>query len=150
MDALTGQEVVSEISTRLRQRFSQTELAKIYKDKPVQSFVTPCAFIHSIETSHISDVGKYAWWYHLLDIRCHPSKTCTGVHSWGRQLGPIICDCIQQINISGQVVNSREVSWRVENDVLHVFVSYKYRVIRVSDDKGPTMETLLYDNKVIT
>lgn len=145
---LTGQEVESDIAIRLRNKFSQDVFSKIYKDKPVQSIVTPCAFIHSIETTMTSEIGEYAWWNHLIDIRCHPGKLCTNIHSWARTLAPQICDCVQQLTINEQPVKCKEVSWRVENDVLHVIVSYKYRVIRVIDEEEPSMETLIYKQQL--
>lgn len=148
MDALNGGEVVSYISATLRSRFSQTEFAKIYKDKPVQSMVTPCIFIHSVETSHDSDIGNYGWRTDFIDIRCHPSKLCTNVHSWARKIGPIICDCVSKVTISGQPVKAKSISWRVEDNVVHITASYRYRVIAVSDYTGPVMEELIIGESV--
>ena len=147
MAALTGQEVVSELATLLRSRFSLTEFAKIYKDKPVQSMVTPCIFIHSVETTHTPDMGNYAWWDHLIDIRCHPGKLCTDIHTWARSLGPIIVNCVERITINGQQVKSKDVSWKVENGVLHVFTAYKYRVMRILEEV-PDMQTLSYGERI--
>lgn len=148
MNALKGEEVVSYISKTLRARFSEEDIAKIYKNKPVQSMTTPCIFIHSVETSHDSDVGNYAWWTDIIDIRCHPSKLCTNVHSWARKIGPIICDCVSKVTISGQPVKAKSISWRVEDNVVHITASYRYRVIAVSDYTGPVMEELIIDESV--
>lgn len=41
MSALTGQEVVSAISAKLRNRFTTSQIAEIYKDKPVQQMALP-------------------------------------------------------------------------------------------------------------
>lgn len=147
MAALTGQEVVSALSKKLRTRFSVAEFAEIYKDTPVQSMKTPCIFIHSIETTHIPDTRNYAWWDHLIDIRCHPGRMCTNIQTWARSLGPMIVDCIQHITVSNRVVKARNITWRVEDNVLHVITSYKYRVVEV-DDPAPHMETLAYGQKI--
>ena len=147
MTVLTGQEVVSAIATQLRSRFSEQEFAKIYKDKPVQSMVTPCAFIHSVETSHTADIGNYAWWNETIDIRCHPGKMRTDVSTWARTLGPMIVNCVERISISGQQVKAFNMRWRVEDNVLHVYGSYKYRVKRMTEQEV-LMQTLKYGQTI--
>lgn len=147
MTALTGQEIVSEIAVRLRGRFSDKEFAEIYKDKPVQSMKTPCIFIHSIETEHTPELRRYAWWNHTIDIRCHPGKMRTDVHTWARSLGPMILDCVSHLTVDGQQVKALSASWRVEDDVLHVIVNYRYRVMQKSEEV-PDMQTLTYGGRL--
>lgn len=147
MDALTGQEVVSELATRLRSRFSFDEFAVIYKDKPVQSMKTPCIFIHSVETIHTPDLRNYAWWDEVIDIRCHPSRMRTDIYTWARSLGPIILDCVSNITVSGQRVKTRDATWKVEDGVLHVIVKYGFRVLHKSEDV-PDMQTLTYGERI--
>lgn len=147
MAALTGQEVVSELARRLRGRFSDKEFAEIYKDKPVQSMKTPCIFIHSVETIHTPELRNYAWWDHVLDIRCHPSKMRTDIHTWARSLGPIIIDCVCNLTIDGQRVKAKNATWRVEDDVLHVTVTYSYRVMQKLEEV-PDMQTLTYGERI--
>ena len=147
MATLTGQEVVSEIGKRLRTRFSENEFAEVYKDKPVQSMKTPCIFLHSVETSHTPDMGRYAWWDHIIDIRCHPGRMQTNVHTWARNLGPMILSIVSKIDVAGQQIKVRDASWKVEDDVLHVIVKYKYRVIATADDV-PDMQTLTYGERI--
>lgn len=147
MAELTGQEVVSDIAQRLRRRFSDTQIAEIYKDRPVQSMKTPCIFIHSVETIHTPDRGPYAWWDHIIDIRCHPDRMRTSIHTWARSLGPMIIDCVSRITVSDQQVRASSATWRVEDDVLHVIVKYRYRVVQTGDEV-PDMQTLTYGEKI--
>lgn len=147
MAALTGQEVVSELARRLRGRFSDREFAEIYKDKPVQSMKTPCIFIHSVETTHTPELRNYAWWDHILDIRCHPSKMRTDIHTWARSLGPMIIDCVCNLAVDGQQVRAKNATWRVEDDVLHVIVTYGYRVMQKLEEV-PDMQTLTYGERI--
>lgn len=147
MAALTGQEVVSEIATRLRARFSKKEIAEIYKDKPVQSMATPCIFIHSVETTHTPQMRGYAKWDYILDIRCHPSKMRTNIHTWARGLAVMILDAIETLTVLNQPVKAKEVSWRVEDDVLHVLVNYGFRVQRTPEEI-PDMKTLTYGERI--
>lgn len=147
MDALTGQEIVSELATRLRNRFSEKEFAEIYKDKPVQSMKTPCIFIHSVETIHTPDLRRYAWWDHIIDIRCHPGRMQTNIQTWARSLGPMIVDCVARVTISEQEVKVKSATWRVEDDVLHVVVNYSYRVLH-KPEEVPDMQTLTYGERI--
>ena len=147
MAALTGQEVVSTIAKRLRSRFSEKEFAEIYKDKPVQSMKTPCIFIHQVETTHTPDLRRYAWWDHIIDIRFHPGRMRTDIHTWSRSLGPVILDCVEYITVADQQVKAKNVTWRVEDDVLHVIVKYSFRVVQTPEDI-PDMETLTYGERI--
>lgn len=147
MAALTGQEVVSNIATRLRSRFSETEFAEIYKDKPVQSMKTPCIFIHSVETTHTPELGNYGWWDHIIDIRCHPGRMQTNIQTWARALGPMIVDCVERITVDNQQVKSRNITWRVEDGVLHVIGTYRFRVVR-KPEEVPDMQTLIYGERI--
>ena len=147
MAVLTGQEIVSELATRLRSRFSEREFAEIYKDTPVQSMKTPCIFIHTVETIHTPDMGKYAWWDNIIDIRCHPGKMATAIDSWARVVGPVIVDCVERITVSNQQVKIKNATWKVEQGVLHVIVKYSFRVVQQPED-APAMETLTYGERI--
>ena len=147
MTALTGQEVVSQIAVRLGSRFSVEEFAEIYKDRPVQSMKTPCIFIHSVETTHTPDIGYYAWWDYIIDIRCHPGRMRTDIQTWARSLAPMIIDCVCKLTISDQQVKAKNATWRVEEDVLHVILTYRFRVMQKSDEI-PDMQTLVYGEKI--
>ena len=147
MAALTGQELVSSIAQQLRSRFSKKEFEEIYKDKVVQSLKTPCIFIHSIETVHTPDMREYAWWDHIIDIRCHPGRMQTNIHTWARTLGPMVMHCVQYVTVCDQTVKAKNMTCRVEDDVLHVTATYSYRVMRQLDEV-PDMETLVYGQRV--
>lgn len=147
MAQLTGQEVVSDIAKRLRSRFSDTEIAEIYKDAPVQSMKTPCIFIHSVETIYTPERGKYGWWDHIIDIRCHPHKMHTAIQTWARSLAPMVVESVSHITVDHQDVRAGSATWRVEDGVLHVIVKYRYRVMYIEDD-APDMQTLAYGKRI--
>ena len=147
MAELTGQETVSDIARRLRNRFSTTEFAEVYKDKPVQSMKTPCIFIHLVESNHDPEGRKYAWWDHTIDIRCHPGRMQTNIHTWASILGPAIVECVEYITIDNQQVRAKNASWRVENDVLHVVFNYRYRVLQKPESVSE-MRTLTYGRRI--
>ena len=147
MAALTGQEIVSALAKSLRNRFSDKEIAEIYKDKPVQSMKTPCIFIHSIETIHTPEMRNYAWWDQVIDIRCHPTKMRTDIHTWARSLAPMIMECASFVAFGDQGFKAKNATWRVEDDVLHVIVTYSYRVMQTLQEV-PDMKTLTYGKRI--
>ena len=55
---LTGQEVISELVTRLRARFTTNQFKEVYKDKPIQGMVLPCIFVESVNTVSTTQIGR--------------------------------------------------------------------------------------------
>ena len=102
---------------------------------------------HSVETTHTPQRGDYAWWGYIIDIRCHPGRMCTNVHTWARSVGPMIVDCIQHVTIDGDRVRAKSATCRVEDNVLHVITNYAFRVVQ-QRDVGPAMETLAYGQRI--
>ena len=147
MSALSGEDVVSAISTNIRSMFSKTELKAIYKNSPVQNIQKPYAFIHQINSEHHNLMKNRANWITMLDIRVHPDDGQTDVQSWARGVALKLIDAINIITISGQPVRARSIEWRVEDNVLHFIVSYAFRVIRIEEDI-PSMENLSYGGRL--
>lgn len=147
MSALTGQEVVSAISTKLRSRFTTSQIAEIYKDKPVQHMALPCIFVHEVDASYRPELRNRWWWDYIIDIRCHPETMRTNISTWGRGLAIMILETVESIEISGDIVKIRDAEWKVEDGVLHVIVKYSFRVHRV-EDSAPDMETLTYGERI--
>lgn len=147
MEALTGQEIVSAITTRLRSRFSIDDFAVIYKDTPVQHMKVPCIFVHSVETLHTPQLRNYATWTEVIDIRCHPSQMQLDIFTWARTLGPTILDTVAKLQVHGQQVKIKSGTWKVEDRVVHIIVSYAYRVLQ-TEDGAPDMQTLEYGEHI--
>ena len=144
---LTGQEVISEIVTRLRTRFTTNQFKEVYKDKPVQGMVLPCIFVESVNTVSIAQIGRYALWEYSVDVRCHPPKMKNDIQTWARGIAVMVLEAISRIQISGQQVKATRMEWRVVDDVLHVTARYSYRVLQTGDDL-PDMRTLTTGQKI--
>ena len=144
---LTGQEVISEIVTRLRTRFTTNQFKEVYKDKPVQGMVLPCIFVESVNTVSIAQIGRYALWEYSVDVRCHPPKMKNDTQTWARGVAVMVLEAISRIQISGQQVKATRIEWRVVDDVLHVTARYAYRVLQTGD-VIPDMQTLTYGQKI--
>lgn len=146
-EVLTGQEIVSDISTRLRNRFTTTQFKEIYKDTPVQGASPPYIFIHSVDTEHIHQLRGYGWRNYIVDIRCHPAKMQTNVQTWGRGVAEMVMDCLDTLTVDGQQVRAGDIEWKVEENVLHVIFKYGFRVRKVPD-VIPDMQTLTYGEHI--
>ena len=144
---LTGQEVISELVTRLRTRFTTNQFKEVYKDKPVQGMVLPCIFVESVNTVSTAQIGRYAMWDHSVDVRCHPPKMKTDIQPWARGVAIMVLEAISRIQVSGQQVKATRMEWRVVDDVLHVTARYSYRVLQTGD-VIPDMQTLTYGQKI--
>ena len=144
---LTGQEVVSELVTRLRTRFTTNQFREVYKDKPVQGMVLPCIFVESVNTVFTAQLGRYSMWDHSVDIRCHPPKLKNARQTWARGVAVMIIEAVSRIQVSGQQVKATRMEWRVVDDVLHVTARYSDRVLQTGD-VIPDMQTLSYGQKI--
>lgn len=144
---LTGQEVISELVTRLRTRFTTNQFKEVYKDKPVQGMVLPCIFVESVNTVSTAQIGRYAMWDHSVDVRCHPAKMKNDIQTWARGVAVMVLEAISRIQVSGQQVKATRMEWRVVDDVLHVTARYSYRVLQTGD-VTPDMQTLTYGQKI--
>ena len=144
---LTGQEVISELVTRLRTRFTTNQFKEVYKDKPVQGMVLPCIFVESVNTVSTAQIGRYAMWDHSVDVRCHPPKMKNDTQTWARGVAVMVLEAISKIQVSGQQVKATRMEWRVVDDVLHVTARYSYRVLQTGD-VIPDMQTLTYGQKI--
>lgn len=143
MEVLTGEEVVSAISKNIRCYFSTEEIKAIYKNLPQQNIQKPYAFIHQISSEHKNEMRNRASWSFILDIRVHPSDKQTNVQSWSRSVATKLIEATNIITVGGQSVKARSIEHRVEDGVLHVIVSYAFRVIHIEEDI-PDMRNLLY------
>lgn len=143
MSALGAEDVVSAVSLNVRRMFSTAELKAVYKNLPQQNIQKPYAFIHQLNAEHKNEMRNRAEWIFMLDIRVHPEDDRTDVQSWARDIALKLIEAVNIITISGQTVKSISMEYRVEDNVLHFIVSYKYKVVHVQDEV-PDMQTLLY------
>lgn len=143
MSALGAEDVVSAVSLNVRRMFSTAELKAVYKNLPQQNIQKPYAFIHQLSAEHKNERGNRAEWRFLLDIRVHPEDDRTDVESWARGIALKLIECINTITVSEQSVKALSIEYKVENNVLHCIVSYKYKVVHVRDEV-PDMQTLAY------
>jgi hypothetical protein len=147
MTALAGDDVVSAVARNIRSNFSDADIKTIYKNLPQQNIQKPYAFIHQINAEHINRIRNRADWVFMLDVRVHPKDGQTDVQSWARAIALKLICALNVITISNQPVKARSIEYRVEDNVLHFIVSYKYGVLCVQDEM-PDMQTLEYGERL--
>ena len=143
MSVLSGEDVVSAVSTNIRRRFSKERIKAIYKERPQQNIQKPYAFIHQISAQHENQMRNSANWTFMLDIRVHPQDNQTDIQSWGRAIALDLIEAINIITVSGQAVKTRSIGYKVQDGVLHCIASYSYRVLYL-EAEGPNMQNLSY------
>lgn len=146
-EILNGQEVISDIVKRLRERFTSQQFREIYKDKPIQGLVTPCIFVQAVNTEQTRQMKLYRWRDHLIDVRCHPPNMKTNTQTWASTVSEMIIDCLDTITVGGQPVHCKNSEWKLQDDVLHVFLSYGFRVKKISEEI-PDMQDLTYGENI--
>lgn len=147
MATLTGEDVVSAVSKRVRSTFSTAEIKAIYKDLPQQNIKKPYAFIHQVNATHSNQLRNKANWGFIIDVRVHLEDEQTNIQTWARDVGIRLMEAINIIIVDGRPVKSVSLEYKVEENVLHVIASYSYRVVQIEDD-GPNMETLSYGDRI--
>jgi hypothetical protein len=58
-------------------------------------------------------------------------------------IGERLVECLEYLPFENTVIRGEDISWKVEDDVLQAFVTYKFTTIKVTEN-GDAVETL-YD-----
>jgi hypothetical protein len=146
MFEVTIDSVVSAIATKIRQAFSINELKEIYKDKPSQDAVPPCAFIHQLNFEQTSEMRGRANRSHMFDIRIHPLENSNNYESWSRAISEKLVGILDTISVVGQQVKSSSITITFQDNVLHCIVSYNFKVKTITS--LPKMEDLTLIERV--
>lgn len=146
---LTGDVVISAIAVNIRNAFTTAEIAKLYKDTPMQNISKPYAFLHQINADHVNGLKEKGRWTFLVDVRVHPKDDQTDVHTWGRTVATKLVDTLNVITISNQYVKSSSMEWRVEEGVLHFIVGYSFGVVKVLAQTPSMNELLINATKIL-
>lgn len=144
MQVITGNTVVSAIATALRSSFTTEELKNIYRDTPTQGLIAPCAFIQQVNTSFQNELRDRGTRSYLMDIRLHQTQNFDEFETWSRDMSERILYAVNPITIDGLKIKP----WLIEmhentdhNKVMHILVTYNFKVKRIDDD-GIPMEIL--------
>lgn len=127
--------VLDGISLALRSGFSHCQ---VWGETVSQGVVTP-AFLVLLDEAQVSPFPNGRWRYDSrFEVRYFPKDGRAECYLVAEDLAQVL-DVIAMPN--GDMVRGRKVSFSVEDDVLHFFISYGYFALTV-DGGGDMMETL--------
>lgn len=146
---LTGEEVISAIAIKIRESFTTTELAAVYKDTPIEDILKPCVFLNLVTVTHTPRMKNKGNRSYIVDIIATGSDDNTELYTWYSRLAERLFAVIDKITISEQTVRLIRAETNIENNELHLIITYNFNVIKVEDDEYVKMMTRSYNGRVI-
>lgn len=131
--AIDGTEIVSATALKIRAGFSESEIVNVYKDIPTQGMVKPCVFIQ-IVTDDSNRLTKNSFMRsYILDIRYHPADDNNMKDTTCSQIATKMLDYVNTINVSGLPVKAQEMQCKVQDEVLHCIITYRFKVNAIEE-----------------
>lgn len=132
--SLTGEEIISGIAIKLRAEFTTTEIPAIYKDTPTQTMLKPSIFINNITTTHTPEMNEGANRNYLIDIIVVGSEDNTALQTWFTTITERVFSAVDYITVSGKPLKMARGETNLEDDELHIIVTYDMKVIKELED----------------
>lgn len=146
---LEGTEVISALATNIRNAFTTTEIQAVYKDTPVQNMLKPCIFLNMVSTIQQPRIQQKSNRTYIIDIIVTGTDDNTELKTWFTMINERLLRVVDKITISEQVVRMTQGEANIENDELHLIVTYNFDVIKQSDDDKVKMKTRKFEGRVI-
>lgn len=146
---LEGTEVISALATKIRDGFSTTEIQAIYKDTPIQNILKPCVFLNMVSIIQLPMVNDRSNRNYTIDIIVTGADNNTELRTWFTEINEKLLRVVDKITISGQTVKMTQGESNIENDELHLIVSYNFDVIKQGDNDMVKMQTRKFEGRVI-
>ena len=135
MIEITASTIVSTITRALKDNFPEY---LIYKDKKLQGLKKPCFFVFNLNSEHSKFNKDIFNRESLINVRFHSDCTRQDIDEVAFKLLDILSD-IQNGELILRPI--REITYEVNDGVLQMFIPYKIRVFKQSDN-GVNMNTL--------
>lgn len=145
---IEGESVLSALAIKIDDSLGPDELKAIYKNRPLQGMQTPSVFLHQINAEHTNEMGTRGNRSYMVDIRVHPDPNETRINTWANTLAEKLCSAVNTIVVGGLLTKARNINWRVESDVLHIIVSYQFKVNQRITVAETLMATLNHRERV--
>ena len=146
---LEGTEVISALATKIRNGFDTTEIQAVYKDTPTQNILKPCIFLNMVSTIQLPMVNNRSNRNYTIDIIVTGSDDNTELRTWFTKINEQLLRVVDKIIVSDQIVRMVQGEANIENDELHLIVSYNFDVIKQVDDDTVKMQTRKFEGRVI-
>lgn len=138
---ITGDTIISAVATALHTGMG-TDIAKIYKNTPMQGAQTPYIFLHSVQTTMVPLRPNYYRVDYTVDVICHPPTGCDTIQTWCRDISLKITKLLNYIDVEGYKCKCRGYTMNVVDNILHVVCNYDLRAYFDSGVVDPYMQTL--------
>ncbi|MDK0979352.1 hypothetical protein P5F73_07640 [Clostridium perfringens] len=135
MIEITASTIVSTITRVLKDNFPEY---LIYKDKKLQGLKKPCFFVFNLNLEQSKFNKDIFNRESLINVRFHSDYTRSEIDEVAFKLLDILSD-IQNGELILRPI--REITYEVTDGVLQMFIPYKIRVFKQSDN-GVNMNTL--------
>ena len=127
--------IVSSITRKLKDNFNDVQ---IYKDKKLQGLKKPCFFVFNLSSSQSKATKDIFNREHLINIRFHSEYTRPEID----EVAFILLDLLSEIKNGELILRPiREIKYEIQDDVLQMFIPYKIRVFK-STDNGINMNEI--------
>lgn len=147
MGEITGQAILDSIAISLADNIAESDIKVIYINKALQDMETPSAFLHLLNVDHTPELRNRAQRDYMVDVRVHPPNNSTEKQTWLFNLAEKVCESVQNVDLFGPT-KARTIKWNITDDVLHVIVTYQFKVYHSIPDTGVLMQTLNYIERV--
>lgn len=146
---LEGTEVISALATNIRNAFTTTEIQAVYKDTPVQNMLKPCIFLNMVSTIQQPRIQRKSNRTYIIDIIVTGADDNTELRTWFTKINEQLLRVVDKITISEQTVKMTQGEANIENDELHLIVTYNFDVIKQFGDDTIKMQTRKFEGRVI-
>lgn len=135
MIEITASTIVSTITRALKDNFHEFN---IYKDRKLQGLKKPCFFVFNLNSEQSKFNKDIFNRESLINVRFHSDYNRPDIDEVAFKLLDILSD-IQNGELILRPI--REITYEVTDGVLQIFIPYKIRVFKQSDN-GVNMNTL--------
>lgn len=120
--------IVSSITRKLKDNFNDVQ---IYKDKKLQGLKKPCFFVFNLSSSQSKATKDIFNREHLINVRFHSDYNRPEIDEVAFKL----LDILSKIKNGELILRPiREIKYEIQEDVLQMFIPYKIRVFKSTDN----------------
>lgn len=113
---------------------------KIYKNDVEQGMDTPCFFVAALKPSVTAYPSMRRYLQHPLDVHYYPRDSCDNGNMY--EVAERLADILEYITLpDNTILRGTDISYQIEDDVLHYFVSFN-AFVRMELERVPEMEEL--------
>ncbi len=139
MSMVSSKELAEGIISQLYQTFGGEY--EYHRDELEQDFSAPAFWVHKTSTTHEHIVGRRYFQTHNYDIQYFPAADRSASTDELDEVADALTMSMEYVDAGDVKLRAHDVSYQVEDGVLHFFVSYDTWIWK-EKERVPFMETL--------